>query len=114
MKCDEIKTVCYIDAYSTMPVYYAKEVDEAIAELKEENERLKNENKKMYTKLQHDTIIDAMSRSHYKELRATKRALWLARAYIANIGKRLAISNRNKELKEKVERFCRAKEKEYE
>lgn len=66
-------------------VYYADDVDNAIAELKAENERLKNEKKKMYTKLQHDTIIDAMSRSHHKELRATKRTLWIARAERANV-----------------------------
>lgn len=41
MKCDELKPICYIDAYSTMPVYGAKEVDAAIAELKAENVRLK-------------------------------------------------------------------------
>ena len=41
MKCDELKTVCYIDAYSTMPVYGAKEVDGAIEELQAENRKLK-------------------------------------------------------------------------
>lgn len=35
MKSDELKTVCYIEAYSTMPAYCAKAVDEAIDELKE-------------------------------------------------------------------------------
>lgn len=41
MKCEELKPVCYIDAYSTMPVYCAREVDEAIAELKDELNRAK-------------------------------------------------------------------------
>lgn len=43
MKCDEMKTVCYIDAYSTMPVYCAKEVDSAIDELKREHHRERHE-----------------------------------------------------------------------
>ena len=77
MKCDELKTVCYIDAYSTMPVYCAKEVDEAIAELKEENERLIRCCKEYDSRMK---ILENQSFFALKERRRLKRALWLARA----------------------------------
>ena len=84
MKCDELKYEHLDESFETYPdstlVIRKQFVDAAIAELKAENESLKNEKKKMYTKLQHDTIIDAMSRSHLQQIRATKRAMWIARA----------------------------------
>ena len=98
MKCDEMKTVCYIDAYSTMPVYCAKEVDEAIDELKAEWEKcqditqqcfkrevehrktideLKAENERLKKKMDDYHLMSDIRRAKIKEL---KRALWLARA----------------------------------
>lgn len=103
MKCDELEPIEFADDFvngNGIRYYDKHDVDEAIAELKD--------------------VIEKNQSAYYVDLgiladdvRKAKRALWLARAYIANIGKRLAISNRNKELKEKVERFCRAKAKEY-
>lgn len=108
MKCDEIKTVCYIDAYSTMPVYCAKEADEAIDELKQkihdaemskddaeaanteyredirklkaENDWLKDEN----TRLKKHNVVhieDFINQSF--KLRATNHAMCLLRAECA-------------------------------
>ena len=68
-----------------MDIYIA-EKDAEIAELKADNERLKSEKRKMYkkrkmyTKMQHDTIVDALCREHRQQLRAERRALWLKRA----------------------------------
>ena len=81
MKCDEMKTVCYIDAYSTMPVYGAKEVDEAIAELKAENERLKRCEIWMKQHFYCEEVIACESAKNRKLI----RALWLARAERAHI-----------------------------
>ena len=70
MKCDELKTVCYIDAYSIMPVYGAKDVDEAIEELKA----------KLYEAEESRIEAGADAADYYQENRRLKRALWLARA----------------------------------
>lgn len=86
MKCDELEEEYLwtnnVKTPSTIMVraYNADEVDAAIAELKDDNERLKYEKRKMYTKMQHDTIVDALCREHRQQLRSTRRALWLTRA----------------------------------
>lgn len=71
MKYDELKPVCYIDAYSTMPVYCAREVDAAIAELKAELE--------IVQATMYDDVVDANMENH-----KLKRALWLARAELCH------------------------------
>ena len=77
MKCDELKYERLDDAFETYPdstlVIRKQYVDSAIAELKAENERLKD-------KLRHYPMMAALLEADKKELRATQRALWLARA----------------------------------
>ena len=74
MKCDELKPICHIDAYSTMPVYGAKEVDAAIAELKD---IIKNNQSAYYIDL--DIVANDCEKLK-AENRKHQRALWLARA----------------------------------
>ena len=115
------------------------EKDAEIAELKADNERLKYEKRKMYTKMQHDTIVDALCREHRQQLRAERRALWLTRAerasdkarifyFAETCGVKLNINGYSTKEKGctrmctarwwmitwlKVERKCRAKAEEY-
>ena len=79
MKCDELKPY-HVGYERQYYVYEATSVEEAIAELKAENERLKKEVWEA-----DERAIDAGATSVEKmaELRATRRALWLARAYSA-------------------------------
>lgn len=97
MKCDELKAIEF---------YPRNEVDNIIGCLRADKAQAE-ENAAFWKKKAEDAKVEN------EMLKSTKRALWLARAYIANIGKRLAISNRKKEMKEKVERFCRSKAEEY-
>ena len=69
MKCDELETEQWLDyGGEPMPCYPAKDVDEAIAELKAENERLVKCCKEYDSGLRIN-----------EQIRATKRALWMAR-----------------------------------
>lgn len=79
MKCDELKEDYSYDATddNTKAVYLKSDVDEAIAELKAENERL--EKFAQYLKDDANKIRD-YAQSLEKEHRLTKRALWMARA----------------------------------
>lgn len=122
MKCDELK---YENLGDMMPFYPRSTlvirkqfVDAAIAELKAENERLEkccNE----YDSRQR--IDERIKFNGAKQLRATKRALWLARAerahlkvleywpdYCHNAHCRIA-----EQKWDKVERKCRAMAEEY-
>lgn len=72
MKCDELETEQWLDyGGEPMPCYPAKDVDEAIAELKAENDRLKEALHRL------SCNADCCYRVQFK---STKRALWLARA----------------------------------
>lgn len=97
MKCDELETEQWLDyGGEPMPCYPAKDVDEAIDELKAENERLKGELSSLQNKACED-VFEGISPSHIEcpslrfakeKLCATKRALWLARAKKAEIWER--------------------------
>jgi hypothetical protein len=72
MKCDELETEQWLDyGGEPMPCYPAKDVDEAIAELKAENDRLKEALHRL------SCNADCCYRVQFK---STKRDLWLARA----------------------------------
>lgn len=93
MKCDELKPLvfslndlAYVDELAVEKnfenphdhaVYKATEVDEAIAELKAENERLKKE---VWEADERAIDAGATSLEKMEEMKATKRSLWLARA----------------------------------
>ena len=82
MKCDVLKVYEDIDDYigydDTPPMMYEKsEVDAAIAELKRENERLVKCCKEYDSR---QRIDERIKFNGSQQLRATKRALWLARA----------------------------------
>lgn len=161
MKCDELKEdYCYDAADDkNKAVYLKSDVDEAIAELKDElknaclerddnqvaideyakeNEELNAENERLL-RIPHtdnSAVIELLS----KELRATKRALWLARAeraanrarifYFCDLETKLDIDGFSYDPKKKkgckkmaarlwriiwlkVERLCRHKAEEY-
>lgn len=82
MKCDELKSFNCVDSdlqefCGPRLVYSKSEVDAAIAELKTENERLVKCCKEYDSRQR----IDERIKSGYaQQLRAAKRALWLARA----------------------------------
>ena len=81
MKCDELQYERLGDANKTYPastlVIRKQFVDDAIAELKDENERLEKCCKEYDSRQRIDEQIKS---NGAKQLRATKRALWLARA----------------------------------
>lgn len=78
MKCDELKEdYCYDADDKTKAVYMKSEVDEAIAELKAENERLVKCCKEYDSR---QRIDERIKFNGAKKLRATKRELWIARA----------------------------------
>ena len=83
MKCDELEK-WYAGQFSPSAVVFgANEVEAAIAELKAENERLNKE-------LEHVKNGDCINtcdvlEKYGKELRQTRRALWLARGYIMTL-----------------------------
>jgi len=111
MKCDELKEYYYYDDRVITPathmyrVYHADKVDAAIAELKKENARLKDEldaannqcenliNSATDIMLRQDKVndtkcaeIESLKASHYAEMvdagmreRRLRRALWIAR-----------------------------------
>ena len=86
MKCDEIKTVCYIDAYSTMPVYCAKEVDEAIAELKTKLTEEREFGLSRAKSADHEIGKVCTELCELKaENREAKHSLWLTRANNAKL-----------------------------
>ena len=93
MKCDELKDYNIMDIEAmdderleesesgmiqVTRVYIKHEVDEAIAELKTENDRLKQWMKKHF-------YCEEMLAVEKREHKATKRALWLARANNAKL-----------------------------
>ena len=123
MKCDELKRK-YSDI--TGPYYGYNEVNEAIAELKAENERLKKCEIWMKQHFYCEEVIACESAKN----RQLKRALWLARAMRAEaqwnrqlrdagiafaIGENKSWDSWNQKQKkwQGVERKCRAKAKEY-
>ena len=78
MKCDELETEQWLDyGGEPMPCYPAKDVDAAIVELKRENERLVKCCKEYDSR---QRIDERIKFNGAQQLRATKRALWLARA----------------------------------
>ena len=106
LKCDELKAYkgdVTIPVYGTIAdaeVYLKKDVDEAIAELKE---KLENVQASAYAE-----SVDAGMRE-----RRLKRALWLARAYRAKeMCQRLLIQGFDPKWEE-VERKCLKKAEEY-
>ena len=71
MKCDELETEQWLDyGGEPMPCYPAKDVDEAIAELKAEKEKLDD--------LAHAHNLELLQKEN--AISELKRALWLARA----------------------------------
>ena len=71
MKCDELETEQWLDyGGEPMPCYPAKDVDEAIEELKA----------KLYEAEESRIEAGADAADYYQENRRLKRALWLARA----------------------------------
>lgn len=129
MKCDELKEDYCYDATDdkTKAVYLKSDVDEAIAELKVENERLVKCCKEYDSR---QRISERIKFNGAKELRATKRALWLARAERAlsdfawhqqtaetllRGGTSAAVDYQKWKAKnwKNVERKCRAKAEEY-
>ena len=79
MKCDELKAfrALNIDEDETGMAYPKAAVDAAIAELKRENERLVKCCKEYDSR---QRIDERIKFNGAQQLRATKRALWLARA----------------------------------
>ena len=78
MKCDELETEQWLDyCGEPMPCYPAKDVDEAIAELKAENERLVKCCKEYDSRQRIDETIKF---NDAKQTRKMRHALWLARA----------------------------------
>lgn len=81
MKCDQLETEQWLDyGGEPMPCYPAKDVDEAIAELKAENERLKSERDGVLGLTTSGITLEDLTAIAKKHLNETKRALWLARA----------------------------------
>ena len=87
MKCDELQERWFeaypVEGYQIIPtkVYEKKDADDAIAELKTENENIKDAFEG--TTIAYNQVCDEYEQCD-KWLRATKRALWLARAERAN------------------------------
>ena len=84
MKCDELKPIHVpaemcgeITLVEAFDYYDRKPVDEAIAELKAENERLKKE---LWEADERAIDAGATSVEKMEETKSTRRALWLARA----------------------------------
>ena len=79
MKCDELKaeTIVPQGCTLTLQMYPKGEVDAAIAELKDENERLVKCCKEYDSR---QRIDERIKFNGAQQLRSTKRALWLARA----------------------------------
>lgn len=114
MKCEELQYERIGDANKTYPastlVVRKQFVDDAIAELKRENENLKDAFGGTTTA--YKQVCDEYEQCD-KELRATKRALWLTRAERAKeMCQRLLIQGFDPKWQE-VERKCRAKAEEY-
>lgn len=82
MKCDELKEDYSYDATddNTKAVYLKSDVDEAIAEFKAENERLKGCKEWMKKHFYCEEMLDVEKREH----KATKHSLWLSRAMRAH------------------------------
>lgn len=84
MKCDELNDYDYDPNFpfqSRGRFYIADEVEAAIAELKAENERLEKCCKEYDIR---QRIDERIKFNGAKKLRATKRALWLARAELCH------------------------------
>ena len=87
MKCDELQERWFeaypVEGDQIIPtkVYSKKDADDAIAELKRENENLKDAFGGTTTA--YKQVCDEYEQCD-KELRATKRALWLARAELCH------------------------------
>ena len=76
MKCDELETEMWLDyGGEPMPCYPAKDVDEAIAELKA----------KLYEAEEARIEAGADAADYYQKNRKLKRALWFARAERAHV-----------------------------
>lgn len=129
MKCDELKDYDIMDIEAmdderleksesgkiqVTRVYIKSEVDAVIAELKAKNENIKDA--LGGTTIAYKQVCDEYEQCD-KGLRATLRALWLARAERAkweSLYYWYAISNKFKSRKfDEVERKCRAKAEEY-
>ena len=118
MKCDELETEQWLDyGGEPMPCYPAKDVDEAIAELKARIHELES-----MPHTDNSAVIELLS----EELRATKRALWMARAliakhvanfcyYIAHYGKMNKVKKiyQDQDKWDKIEELCIKKAEKY-
>lgn len=97
MKCDELKPV----EFWTKQFYLIKDVDESIAELKEELSKQWDYHKRM-------------EKCWLENDRINRRSLWLARAYRAKTEMYAACGNGDIYLAwEKVKRLCMNKAEEY-
>ena len=103
MKCDELEAEQWLDyAGEPRPCYPKSEVEEAIAEIKEENESLLQQNRElcqalqvMYSKEEYGKLqkeLESLKASHYAEMvdagmreRRLRRALYKACANWADV-----------------------------
>lgn len=113
MKCDELQYRFLGDCF----MYDADEVDEAIAELKAENERLKKDIDTLKTAWEQSqsalSTISALKFAAEEKLRATRRALYKACANWAHFAVAFFSSYTTKDRWHKMERKCLKKAKEY-
>ena len=129
MKCDKLKEYKAYE-YGTSYVYDIGEVNEAIAELKAENYRMKCELDlwRDGNIIREETLneIESLKASNYAEMvdagmenRRLKRALWLLRAYSAYMNKLYINADwyigfeKDLDFWTNTEKYCLAKAKEY-
>lgn len=111
MKCDEMKSYTCGGWYCDKEAYPKKDVDEAIAELKAENERLVKCCKEYDSRQRIDETIKFNAA---KQTRKMRHALWLLRAENAINMAALNFVRPKVYLRWiNIEQFCRTKAEEY-